>query len=125
MGSRLLDVPQGSSALVRGLGLLTVQELNGFVEEGWTLSLALAPLSLCFYFFSSLLHSNYTSLPSLPLLFLAPSLSLRFLFIYFLIVLFVGQSNFPPEGVFFMDHVVEFASVMTSDLQLKREFSPN
>ncbi len=46
MGSRLLDVPQGSSVLVRGLGLLTVQELNGFVEVGWTLSLALAPLSL-------------------------------------------------------------------------------
>lgn len=67
MGSRLLDVPQGSSVLVRGLGLLTVQELNGFVEVGWTLSLALAPLSLCFYFFSSLLQSNYTSLAPSPL----------------------------------------------------------
>lgn len=81
MGSRLLDVPQGSSVLVRGLGLLTVQELNGFVEVGWTLSLALAPLSLCFYFFSSLLHSNYTSLPPSPL---PSSLPLyTFLFIYF------------------------------------------
>lgn len=82
MDSRLLDVPQGSSALVRGLGLLTVQELNGFVEVGWTLSLALAPLSLCFYFFSPPLHSNYTFLPpSHPLL--PPSPSISFLIIYF------------------------------------------
>lgn len=98
MGSRLLDVPQGSSALVRGLGLLTVQELNGFVEVGWTLSLALAPLSLCFYFFSSLLHSNYTSLPPLPPLVLAPSLPPT-LYVISLIVLFVGQSNFPLQGL--------------------------
>ncbi len=102
IGSRLLDVPQGSSVLGRGLGLLTVQELNGFVEVGWTLSLALAPLSLCFCF-SSLLQSNYTSLAPSPLPCSLPRFTFPFFFFFFL---FVGQSNFPSAG--FTENVVEF-----------------
>lgn len=88
MGSRLLDVPQGNSALVRGLGLLTVQELNGFAEVSWTLSLALAPCLSSYPLSNTVITLPFLP-PSLTSSLLTPSLYVSFLF-SFLIVLFVG-----------------------------------